>query len=128
MLQAVLVFQLAVGMELPAAHASVSPGHERGSAGAKRCPEHASPGKGSMASDARAVLAAGSSVRVAFHHESPIKTHDCCRSVGCQCHCTYSSALATVVGAVVAWPHLLPPADVRVTTPRPGTLFRPPIA
>jgi hypothetical protein len=127
MLQAVLVFQLAVGMQLPMAHASVLLGHEAVSVDAEPCPEHASLEPASQAPTVGAVHAEGSSAR---HRESPFKTHDCCRSVGCQCHCMYTPSICrvTVVGVVTASAHLLPSAVARVTAARLDQIFRPPIA
>jgi hypothetical protein len=99
-LQAALAFPLATGMQLPAA-GSVPPGHEVGSEVAGRCHDHGGP-----------------------------KTHDCCRSVGCQCHCTSTPTISgvTAVCSVVALAYLLPAADVRVMSTRANEFFKPPIA
>jgi len=128
-LQAVLVFQLAVGMALPAAYAPVSR-HEAGNVRAEHCPEHASLDENLKAGDAETAPLGGSSDRVSAEQGKPDKTHDCCRSSGCQCHCTYtptimSDPLATLV---VASALPLPLAGTCVTSARPDQLFRPPIA
>jgi hypothetical protein len=128
-LQAVLVFQLTVGMALPAAHASVS-SHEAGNVRAERCPEHASLDENLKAGDAETAPLGGSSDRVSAEQGKPDKAHDCCRSAGCQCHCTYTPMIMSgpVATLVVASAVHLPLADRCVTSARPDQLFRPPIA
>ena len=111
LLRAVLVFQLAAGMPLPMAHAAILLGHEASGRDEQHCPEHAS-----LEPTSQTPTAA-------------VKPHDCCRSVGCQCHCAYTPSICreTVVGVVPASAHLLPSDVARMAAVGPDPRFRPPI-
>jgi hypothetical protein len=125
LIYAVLVFQLAVGMHWPLAQAaSVREQVHSSNAEAEHCPEHASLGKGIYAGQH-----AGSADRVPSHSQNPLQKHDCCRSAGCQCYCTYAPGIADLAGLrIVKSGYFLPALDSRVATTRPDEFFRPPIA
>lgn len=128
LLQAVLVFQFAIGMDPPVAQASVFPHQQEASGvGAEPCPHHIVLGLAHQAlnsADAHNTAYYGRS-----HHAAPGGTHDCCRSAACQCHCAYIPAVGdAVVVTMAASPQPPPCARVTANATRPDDLFRPPIA
>ena len=93
LMYAVLVFQLAVGMDWPVAHAATVP--QQGQPGGMemaRCPEHASLGVGAGGPDTHNGQVEGSADHDPSHHPEPPAKHHCCRSAGCQCHCAFTPA------------------------------------
>jgi hypothetical protein len=123
---ALLVFQLAFGLQWEAARAVVTPPEgQMDGMQAGRCPAHSSndsrtdPGGG-----------AGVSTSAQFSHHSPANKYDCCRSLGCQCHCAQSpGALGLPLSGVAPSPALqLPVFDARPPISCPSEFFRPPIA
>ncbi|PYS60315.1 MAG: hypothetical protein DMF76_14330 [Acidobacteria bacterium] len=122
---ALVIFQLAIGLQWDVAQAVVAP-PERQMNGmeAGHCP--AQPSKDSRTAkggDAGAPTSALSS------HKNPVNKHDCCRSLGCQCHCAQSPCALDLPLASVALSAsiLLPVFDVRPPVARTNELFRPPI-
>jgi hypothetical protein len=122
LLLAVLAFQLAIGMYVPIARAASLSAMAQ-SSGAAACPEHAKVGLAERAGLPDADVAHPPS------QQPPLK-HDCCRSAGCQCHCSYSPAIADFaeVRAPTSSSYPLATLRVRLAATRPGGLFRPPIA
>jgi len=125
LLLAVLVFQLAFGLQGPLARASadIAPGHLSASgAVAQHCAEHAAD-----ASSAQVHLQ-GAPDPVQGSPDS--SKHDCCQTFGCQCLCSYTPMLAGLVaiGAAPLFVRLLPALDARVVTTRVSEFLRPPIA
>jgi hypothetical protein len=105
---AVLLFQLAVGMNWPVAQAAPVPQHDQsGGMQMAHCPEHDS-----------------------SHPPQPLAKHACCRAAGCQCHCAFTLGVTGPTGLriVVSSGYLLPALEARVSTARPDQFFRPPIA
>jgi len=130
LMYAVLVFQLAVGMDWPVAHAATVP--QQGQPGGMemaRCPEHASLGVGAGGPDTHNGQVEGSADHDPSHHPEPPAKHHCCRSAGCQCHCAFTPGVAGPTGLriVVTLGYLLPAFDARVATALPEEFFRPPI-
>lgn len=121
LLYAVLIFQLAVGMHWPLAQAGSLPEPlPTTSAAAQLCPEHATRVHTPTVSSTHHVLP---------HQQTSQKKHDCCRSAGCQCHCTFTPASDAIdVSVALTSAYLLPALDLRAATERPDELFRPPIA
>jgi len=123
---ALLLFQLAIGLQWQTAQAVVAqPGQQMGGMEAGHCPTHSLEGsRTDQAHSAMAPTSAPSS------HNHPADKHDCCRSQGCQCHCAQSpTTLArTLDSPAVSTSVLLPTLDVRPPVARSNELFRPPIA
>jgi hypothetical protein len=96
---ALLIFQLAIGLQWQTAQAAVAP-PERGmnGMGAGQCPDHAN-------------------------------KHDCCRSLGCQCHCAQSPGMQDLTRprADLSSTLQLPVLAARRPVARSNELFRPPI-
>ena len=123
---ALLMFQLAFGLQWEVARAVVSP-PERQMDGmeAGHCPAHAS--KDSRTNSGRG---AGAPTSAPSLHHNPANKHDCCRSLGCQCHCAQSpgSLDLPLAGAALSPSLQLPVFDARPPVARSNELFRPPIA
>jgi hypothetical protein len=106
---ALLMFQLAVGMQWQVAHADMA-ASERQTSGvdAGHCPGHAS----------------------SHATSTPVHKHDCCGSNDCQCHCAQGPAVLNLspASAVCSASLLLPVFDARHPVARTNELFRPPIA
>jgi hypothetical protein len=131
LMYAVLVFQLAVGMNWPVAHAATVP--QQGQTGGMEmahCPEHASLGLGGEGPDTHNGQVEGSADHDPSHHQQLQAKHDCCRSAGCQCHCAFTPCVTGPMGLriFVSFGYLVPILDARVTTARHDEFFRPPIA
>ena len=110
LVSSVLVFQLAVGMHWPVALTTSIPQHPlANSSHAEHCPGHPAPRQRSTPLGAK---------------------HDCCRSAGCQCHCTYTVGITDLPGMSIDAPSTGVPtiAAALVIAARPDELFRPPIA
>lgn len=124
---AVLVFQLAVGMFWGSAQAAqyAELAHP-GAVASEGCPDHAS-----GARRGAALSHSSKALTVASHQQLPVKKHDCCRSLSCQCHCSGTAFLClglpntTDVGPSDP---LLPVLQASLVTARPENLFKPPIA
>jgi len=106
---AMMMLQLAVGLAWQTVHAaSALAEHPISGMETSQCPGHQS-------TDSR---------------DHPAKKHDCCLSLGCQCHSAQS------LGALIPPPthaafsslHLLPSFDARPPVARTTEFFRPPIA
>jgi hypothetical protein len=120
-----LMVQLAIGLQWQVAQAVVTP-PERQMNGteAGHCPTHST-------KDSRTGRehGAGASTSAPSSHHDPAQKHDCCRSLGCQCHCAQGpGALALSLASAVPTASLLLPAfDARAPIGRTTELFRPPI-
>jgi hypothetical protein len=100
---ALLMLQLATGLQWQAAHAAASPERQMSGIEAGHCPSS--------------------------HYNTATK-HDCCRSVGCQCHSAQSPAVPGSLRTSAAFSGLLllPVFDTRTPVAHTNELFRPPIA
>jgi len=126
-ISALLMFQLAIGLQWPVAQAVVTqPQQQMDGLGEGHCPTH-SPKDSSIEQGRRS---AGAPMSAPSSHHHPAGKHDCCHSLGCQCHCAQSPmALArTLVRPVPSASVLLPILHARPSVARPSELFRPPIA
>jgi hypothetical protein len=124
---ALLMFQLAIGLQWQTAQAVVAqPEQQMHGMEAGHCPTHSS-GDSSIA---QGRSAAGAPTSAPSSHNHPAGKHDCCNSLGCQCHCAQSpTALArTLVSPAVSTSVLLPILNARPPVARSNELFRPPIA
>jgi hypothetical protein len=63
-------------------------------------------------------------------HDNPAQEHDCCRSLGCQCHSAQTPGALNLPPTRVALSasELLPAFDARPAVTRMNEFFRPPIA
>jgi hypothetical protein len=130
-LTALLMLQLALGLQWQVAHAAAAPpepqtgGMEAGGTEAGHCPGH-------RPKDSRSVDGggAGASTSAASSHDNPANKHDCCRSVGCQCHYAQSPGVLDLPRTIAAFSALLllPVFDAQLPVARTNRLFRPPIA
>jgi hypothetical protein len=125
-LTALLMLQLALGLQWQAAHAAAAPPEpQTGGMEAGHCPGH-------QPKDSRPVDGggAGASTSAASSHDNPANKHDCCRSVGCQCHDAQSPAVLDLPRTSAAFSALLllPVFDAQLPVARTNRLFRPPIA
>jgi hypothetical protein len=123
---ALLMFQLAIGLQWQVAQAAVTPPErEMTGMGVGNCPDHPS-------SDSRNQKGwdAGASASAPSSHHNPANKHDCCRSLGCQCHCAQSPGALDLPLAGAALPPTLqlPVFDARPPVARTNELFRPPPA
>jgi hypothetical protein len=104
---ALLMLQLAIGLAWQTAHAtSALPEHSMSGMEAGHCPGHQST-------------------------DSTIdKKHDCCHSLGCQCHSAQSPGALNLPPTRAAFSSLdlLPTFDARPPVARTAEFFRPPIA
>jgi hypothetical protein len=79
---ALLMLQLAIGLQWQVAHAVVAQSEQQmNSMKAGHCPAHQS--KDSRTDERRGGRA---STNAPSSHDNPVNNHDCCRSLGCQCH------------------------------------------
>jgi hypothetical protein len=126
MIATLVMFQLAIGLQWQVAQAVVTP-PERQMNGteAGHCPTH--PSKDSRTG--REHGAGASTTSAPSSHHNPAQKHDCCRSLGCQCHCAQSPGVLdlSLAGAAPASSLLLPVFDARPPVVRTTELFRPPI-
>jgi len=98
-----MMFQLVIGLQWQVAHAGVTPPEQQASLReAGHCPAH----------------------------NNPAAKHDCCRSLGCQCHCAQSPVVLDLpmTSAAPSSFLLLPVVDARPSATRENEFFRPPIA
>ena len=130
LMYAVLVLQLAVGTNWPAAHAAnVLQQSHVGAMSMAHCPEHASLAHNTEEQDHQNAQADGP-VSPSSRLPGPLPKHDCCRSACCQCHSSFTPAVTgtTDLPFFVALDWLVPALGARVSTARPDEFFRPPIA
>jgi hypothetical protein len=122
---ALVIFQLAIGLQWQTAQAVVAPPErEMNGMGAGDCPDHSS--KDSRADQERS---AGAPASTPPSHHNPATKHDCCRSLGCQCHAQSPGMLDLPrAGAALSSTLQLPILDTRPPVARSNELFRPPIA
>jgi hypothetical protein len=123
---ALLILQLAIGLQWQGAHAAVAlPEPQKNRMEAGHCPGHHS-------SDSRTVEegGAGASTAAPSSHDSPGNKHDCCRSVGCQCHYAQNPGVLDLPRARAVFSTLVlqPGFGARPPVARTNKLFRPPIA
>jgi hypothetical protein len=122
---ALLVFQLAFGVHWQTAHAAPVAPVQGMDAGAEHCADHhqlqsLGPDQG---------LGAQAYGHVPASPQVPVNKHDCCRSMGCQCHCAQSPAvveLPSVNGSLASV--RVPDFGARNPDARTSEFFRPPIA
>ena len=102
---ALLMVQLAVGLQWQAAHAAAAPEGPMNGMTAGHCAAHSS-------------------------HDNPANKHDCCHSFGCQCHSAQSPVVLGLLrtSAALSALLLLPVIDARLPVAHTNELFRPPIA
>ena len=128
---AVLVFQLAMGMNWPMAHAAAA-GQQSEPRGMDmaHCSEHASAGQPAEGPPNGNAQVDGSVGHDPSHTPQPLAKHDCCRFAGCQCHSAFTPGIVGPANmrVVVSLGCLLPMLDARAITSRPDDFFRPPIA
>jgi hypothetical protein len=126
MIAALLIFQLAVGLQWQAAQAvAVPPERQMNGMAARHCPIHAS--KDSRTDEGRG---AEVSTNAPSSHNNPAHMHDCCGSVDCRCHSAQGPTVFDLPPASVVFPgsFLLPAVNARPPVARTNELFRPPIA
>ena len=110
---ALLMVQLAVGLQWQVAHAvAAPPQRQMNGMEAGHCPA-------SLANDSRA-----------DSHKKPAHKHDCCHSVGCQCQWVQSPGVLglALTGITLSASPLVPVRDARHPVAHTTELFRPPIA
>jgi hypothetical protein len=113
MIAALLTLQLAIGLQWPAAHAVDVPAQQQLSGmQAGHCAGHA-----------------GAATNAPTSHSNPVNKHDCCRSLGCQCHPAQTPVVLdlpwTSADSTLA---LVPVVDTRQPVAPATEFFRPPIA
>jgi hypothetical protein len=123
---ALLMLQLAIGLQWQVAHAVAAPPEpQTNGMEAGHCPGHQS-------TDSRPVKrgSAGVSTGAPSSHDNSGNKHDCCRSVGCQCHYAQSPGILDLPRTSAAFSGLLllPVFDARPPVARTNKFFRPPIA
>ena len=126
MIAALLMLQLAIGLPWQAVHAgSALPEHPIGGMQAGHCP---GPQSNDLTIDEDS--GSGASTSAPPSHDNPAKNHDCCRSLGCQCHSSQSQGALDLPPTHVAFSSLevLPVFDARPPVTRTNEFFRPPIA
>ena len=118
-LQGLLMFQLAVGMQWPIAHAAIT---DSLPPRAERCAQHAALGSGGPLASPNATPPRSLAHNV-FH-----KSHDCCRSAACQCHFAYIPAIDGARPLPMApATQFLPNPRAGFVAARPDEFFKPPI-
>jgi len=125
---ALLMLQLAVGLQWQVANAAtVPPERQKNGMETGHCPGH-----GHQSRDSRTVEGggAGASTSAPSSHDNPANKHECCRSVGCQCHYAQSPGVLGLPRTSAALSALLlsPVFDAQPPVARTNKLFRPPIA
>ena len=126
MIAALLIFQLAIGLQWQVAHALVvPPERQMNSMDARHCLTH--PSKDSRTDERRA---AGVSTSAPSSHDDPAHPRGCCGSLDCQCQCAQGPVVLDLPLASVVFPaaFLLPFVNARPPVARTNELFRPPIA
>jgi hypothetical protein len=126
MIAALLIFQLAIGLQWQVAHAVAAPPElQMSGVDARHCPTH--PSKDSRTNERRG---AEVSTRAPSSHNDLAHTHDCCGSLDCQCHCAQGPVVLDLPLAGVISPatFLVPLVNARPPVARTNELFRPPIA
>ena len=120
---ALLMLQLALPWQ--AAHASAPPEHPMSGREAGQCPGHQST---DSTIDKGGVY--GASTSAPSSHDNPAKKHDCCRSLGCQCHSAQSPGALNPppTRVIFSSSDLLPTFDAQRPVARTAEFFRPPIA
>jgi hypothetical protein len=115
-----VMFQLAIGLQWRLMQAVVAPGQMA----AGHCAAHAHPDLGKDTRHGGEAASASSAPQM------PGTQHDCCRSLGCQCHCVPSPVMAalTLAGPAFSVSFRVPVFDARPPVARTNELFRPPIA
>jgi hypothetical protein len=122
LIAALLMFQLAFGVHWQLANAAtVLPVH---ALDGEHCPAHHP-----QPSEADQGLGAQTRGHVPSFPHAPINKHDCCQSLGCQCHCTQSpAAIELPIMSVSPATLRVPLFDARNPAARTSEFFRPPIA
>jgi hypothetical protein len=122
---ALLMFQLAIGLQWQVVHAvGTLPERQMSSMESGHCPSHET-----LVLGAGEGLHAGTSTSPRSPPNEPAPKHDCCHSVGCQCHCAQSPGVLDlpVASAALSSSLLLPIFDARPPIARTNEFFRPPI-
>jgi hypothetical protein len=121
---ALLMVQLAIGLQWQAAHAAAAPERQMNGMKAGHCASHQSNDSSTIQGGA------GASTSAPPSHHNPANKHDCCRSLGCQCHYAQTPAVPGLLRVSAAYSAflLLPVFDARLPVARTNELFRPPIA
>jgi hypothetical protein len=123
LIQAVLVFQLALGMQWSVAHAASTPQQSPGSP-AEDCPFHAAPAKAPAVQPLRAAPVSHS----ASDQHEPRHQHDCCHSASCQCHGAFAVMSCELTSLNISFVSNRPAlVDVPLATWRLDECLRPPI-
>ena len=122
LLQAVLMFQLAVGMYSPGAQAAPLASPPPGTV-FEHCPDH-------FARIAPGTHANPTAPAASAYARDLLKKHDCCRTPGCQCHGAFTavSTEPTVPGSIAVSARVLLGAQAPVADWRSDESLRPPIA
>jgi hypothetical protein len=122
---ALLMLQLAIGLQWQVAHAAaVLAERQMNGMKAGHCSGHQS-------NDPRTIQGgAGASTSAPPSHDNPANKHDCCRSLGCQCHYAQTPVVLGLLRTSAAFSALLllPVIDARLPVAHTNELFRPPIA
>jgi hypothetical protein len=122
---ALLILQLAIGLQWQVAQAAaVLPEGQMNGMKAGHCAGHQSNDSSTIPGGA------GASTSAPPSHHNPANKHDCCRSLGCQCHYAQTPALPGLLRLSAAYSAFLrlPVFDARLPVARTNELFRPPIA
>ena len=123
---ALLMFQLAFGLQWQVARAvEVPPEQPTSGMEGGHCPAHQAKRSG-----ADEGLDANTSTSPQSSHNHAAPKHDCCRSLGCQCHCAQSPGVLDFprAGAPVSSSFFSSICDARPPVSRTNDFFRPPIA
>ena len=123
---ALLMLQLAIGLQWQVAHAvGAPPERQMNGMEAGHCPGHQS-------KDSRddAGGGTGASTSAPSSHDNPAHKHECCHSLGCQCDYAQSPVVLDLLRARAGFSALLllPAFDTRSPVTRTNEFFRPPIA
>jgi len=119
---ALLMLQLAIGLQWQMAQAdAITSDRQMSTAEAGHCPTHQAKDSRTDASTPTSSLSS---------HNNPAPKHDCCHTLGCQCHCGQTPGVLDLPLARAALsPSLLQPVfDARPPVTRTNEFFRPPIA
>ena len=123
---ALLILQLAVGLQWQVAYAAATPPERQmNGVDARHCATH--PSKDSRTDERRG---AGVSTSAPSSHHDPAHARDCCGSTDCQCQCAQGPVVRDPsLGSVVFPASFLPPfVNAQPPVARTNELFRPPIA